>query len=289
MPVLLFAQVDAGILHMVFRYLGLVLAGRQWRSHARPAAPAWRRWLACVAALLGLVLPGLAGAGQVLRIVTIDSAPFGFRTPEGRETGMMYDIGNLIAAEAGLESTNVIVPYQRSALALVSGQADMALRYTNAELAAGAIPVGRVLSLPTIVVAPAGKRLNSLGDLHGKLVAVPRGGQFDTAFDAQQQIRKYEVADYPQMLRMLRLGRVDAGIGSSVGIYYNAQQLGIARDALSKPLVLGVRHFELHLSRKAATPELIERLSGAIARLQARNEIRKVVDQYLRGYDWKLE
>lgn len=45
-----------------------------------------------------------------LRIVTIESAPFGFVGKDGKPTGMMFEIGNLIATEAGFTYTNQITP-----------------------------------------------------------------------------------------------------------------------------------------------------------------------------------
>lgn len=40
-------------------------------------------------------------------------------------TGMMYEIGNLIAAEAGFTYTNEIIPYARTVLVVASGDADL--------------------------------------------------------------------------------------------------------------------------------------------------------------------
>lgn len=237
--------------------------------------------------LLSLVC--LQGAlAKELRIVTIESAPFGFIGKDGKPTGMMYEIGNLIAAEAGFTYTNQITPYARSAHVVARGDADFVLRYRSAELTSSAIPVVGVLSLPTIVVGKPSLKLRSLVDLRGKWVGVPRGGRFDDAFDAEADIQKYQVSDYSQMLKMLMNDRIDAALGSSIGLFYNAHLLGIKKEQLGKPLVLSTQTFELHLSQKTADEETIAALKAAVARLKSRNDIRKVVDKYLNSFDWEL-
>ncbi|QTN29769.1 transporter substrate-binding domain-containing protein [Rhodoferax sp. AJA081-3] len=156
-----------------------------------------RLFLLCTVALLQ-ALPAVQA--KELRIVTIESAPFGFVGPDRQPTGMMYEIGNLIATEAGFTYSNQLTPYARSAHAVVHGDADFVLRYSSAELAAAAIPVTGVLRLPTIVVGKPASRFESLADLHGKTVGTPRGGRFDASFEADTAILKYQVADYSQML-----------------------------------------------------------------------------------------
>lgn len=247
--------------------------------------PRWGLFAVVFAVLLG----GSAVAwARELRIVTIESAPFGFVGEDGKPTGMMFEIGNLIAAEAGFTASNQIEPYQRTALSVVRGEADFVLRYGNPELAQGAIAVTRVLGLPTIIVSKAPTTWRSLSELSGKTVAVPRGGRFDAAFDADTSIHRYEVNDYAQTLRMLLQNRLDAGIGSSVGLYYNASKLGIRKEQLGTPLVLSTQYFELFFSKTNANPATLAALKEAVARLEKRNALQKIVDKYVNDFNWAL-
>jgi len=90
------------------------------------------------------------------------------------------------------------------------------------------------------------------------------------------------------MLKMLMNDRIDAALGSSIGLFYNAYLLGIKKEQLGKPLVLSTQTFELHFSKATADEETIAALKGAVARLKSRNDIRKVVDKYLNSFDWEL-
>lgn len=246
------------------------------------------RW-GLIAVVCAVLLGGSAAAwARELRIVTIESAPFGFVGDDGKPAGMMYEIGNLIASEAGFTASNQIEPYQRTALSVLRGEADFVLRYSNPELEQGAIAVRRVLGLPTIIVGKAPMTWRALSELSGKTVAVPRGGRFDAVFDADTTIRKYEVNDYAQTLRMLLQDRLDAGIGSSVGLYYNASKLGIRKEQLGTPLVLSTQYFELFFSKKTADPATLAALKEAVVRLEKRNVLQPIVDKYVKGFNWAL-
>lgn len=242
--------------------------------------------------LIGLLALGLTGScawAKNLRIVTIDSAPFGLIAKDGSPAGMMFEIGNLIAKEAGFTATNQIIPYARTIPVVVNGDADFVVRYSDPKLTEGAVPVARVLSLPSIVFGKPSLQLKTLHDLHGKTVGRPRGGWFDDDFETDSAILKYETNNYPQALKMLLNDRFDAVIGSSVGLYYNASTLGITREQLGKPLVLSTRHFELHFSKKTADDTTITALKDAILRLHKRNEIKNIVNRYLSAFDWDLQ
>lgn len=245
-----------------------------------------RCWATVCALAWGLATPAIQA--RDLRIVTIDSAPFGFVGADGRPAGIMHDISNLIAREAGFGFTNHVLPYPRTALAVVAGEADFVIRYRSAELEAGAVQVGGVLSLPTIVIGKPSLHLKGLADLHGKIVATPRGGRFDEAFEGDAAITKYPVADYPTALRMLASGRVDAVMGSSVGVLYNAHLAGVKRSQLGQPLILSTQTFVLHFSRKTADAETLAAIRAAMKRLEKRHAFRQVADRYLGGVEWDL-
>lgn len=249
--------------------------------------PAGLRWQSCrrtsVFILMPLVLIALPLSVQArqLRIDTIESLPFGYLDRNGQPTGIMYEIGNRIAEEAGMPYVNAVVPYARTVFDLERGESDFVIRYTNEKLEKVAIQVATIVSLPTIILAPAGSRFRTLADLRGKTVGVVRGGRFDDVFDADGEIMKIDTNNYEQTLRMMMAGRFDAGIGSNVGLYFNAERAGIRREQLAPPLVLGEKHFYLHFSRKTADAETIAAVTEAVKRLQARGEIRRIIQKYV--------
>ena len=236
--------------------------------------------LAYVLLLLGFAI-SLPAHARPLKIQTIESLPFGYINESGQPTGIMYEIGNRIAEEAGMPYVNTIVPYARTVYELEHGNCDFVLRYSNEKLDHIAIQVASIVSLPIIILSAAGNEFKSLSDLHGKTVGVVRGGRFDDAFDADAAIKKADTGNYEQSMRMVMAKRLDAAIGSNVGLYFNARRTGIRPEQLAPPLVLSEKSFYLHFSRRTADDETVAAVKEAVKRLQARGEIRKIIQKYL--------
>ena len=132
-----------------------------------------RRQLCAAALTTGLAPAHAANEPGLLRIETIQSEPFGRVGPQGA-SGLMVDIGLLIAQRAGLAVEHRVVPYARTVLSLQNGTADMVLRFTNDELKVVALQVAPVLPLPTVVVSRRESPVQRLDELTGLSLAVPR-------------------------------------------------------------------------------------------------------------------
>lgn len=223
-----------------------------------------------------------AAMSAPLRIETIKGPPWGFTGSDGQPTGMMHEISNRIAQEAGLPYTNTLVPYARTAFDIESGKADFILRFGNEQMLRAAIPVATIVSMPVIAVGPSGTRYKSLAELHGKTVGVVRSSAYEEKFDADTSIKKYPVNDYVMMANMLAMRRLDAGVGASAGLYYGAYLAGVRPDQLGEPLVLGHNEFVLFFSKQTATPETLKALKTAVDKLSASGEIRSIVNKYVK-------
>jgi ABC-type amino acid transport substrate-binding protein len=227
-------------------------------------------------------------AGVPLKLVTIDGPPWGFVGPNGKPTGMMYEIGNRIAEEAGFTWTNQLVPYARIGPQIAQGQADFVLRFSSEEMVNSAIPVAVVVTMPVIAIGAKGVRLNGVEDLRGKVVGVVRKSRYTEQFDNDPQIRKYEVDNYLQVVRMLKMKRLDAGVGASAGLYYSAHMAGLKSGELGPPLVIGSNDFVLHFSKATANQETVNALSQAVQRLNQRGEIKKIINNYIGEYQFEF-
>lgn len=236
--------------------------------------------LACSAACCAAAVP--------LKLATIDGPPWGFIGTDGKPTGMMYEIGNRIAQEAGFAWTNQLVPYARIGPEIAHGKADFVLRFSSEEMVNAAIPVAVVVTMPVIAVGARGVRFNGLEDLRGKVVGVVRKSRYTEQFDNDPLIRKYEADNYLQVVRMLKMKRLDAGVGASAGLYYSAHMAGLKAEELGPPLVIGSNDFILHFSKATANQETINALSLAVKRLNQRGEIRKIINSYIGEYQFEF-
>ena len=231
-------------------------------------------------ALVLSLLLALPAQARKLKIETIRTDPFGYEDSRGKG-GMMYEIGNLIADTAGLEYDNRVVPYARTVLSLREGTADMVLRFNNEELGTVALQVTPVVGMQTVILTRAGMPVNSLADLHGKLLAVVRSFPVDKRISDDRAIRTYVTDSNEHSVRMLFAGRVDAVLGSDVGMYGAANTLGYASSKFAAPLKLDVREFWLHYSRKTADETTIKTLKTTVEKLQRQGAFTRIQQNYL--------
>lgn len=236
-------------------------------------------------AVLGFMLCLLTASAQSkqLTIVTIDIPPFGVRLEGGQPGGIMYEIGNRIAAQAGFTSRNTLMPYARTVIELKQGRADFVLRFDNDSLGVAAIKVAPIFPLQVIVLGAPGRPLHSLSDLHGLMIGVMRGGRFNDEFAADQDIGKYPISNYAQGLSMVASGRLDGLIGSDLGIYSVAEDMGLTQAQFSQPLVLGEQYFWLFYSRKTADTATLTRLKNAVEQLREQDVFAEIVGRHARA------
>lgn len=236
----------------------------------------------CTVSLLAWLAGGAAGAAEpnVLRIETIQSEPFGRVGPQG-PSGLMYDIGMLIAQRAGLAAENRVVPYARTVLSLQNGASDMVLRFSNDEIKAVAHQVAPVLALPTVLVSRREAPLLRLADLSRLSLAVPRSFPMPDELLNLTGLRLQWVNNNEHAIQMLMSHRVDAAYGSNLGLFGAARGLGLRMQEFARPVVVERQSFWLHLSRRSATPALIERLAKAVESLHRDGSITRLYQRAL--------
>lgn len=247
-------------------------------STAEPPSGLTRR--AWFAAALGVAGGPARSEPEVLRIQTIQSEPFGRLGPQG-PSGLMFDIGVLIAQRAGLAAEHQVVPYARTVLSLQNGAADMVLRFTNDELKAVAHQVAAVLPLPTVVVSRQDAPVQRLEALSGLSLAVPRSFPMPDRLAALSGLRVQSVNNNEHAIQMLRSRRVDAAYGSNLGLFGAARGLGVAMQAFARPVVVERQSFWLHLARRRATPALMKRLARAVESLHRDGSIARLYERAL--------
>ncbi|MBC7712625.1 MAG: hypothetical protein H7177_04775 [Rhizobacter sp.] len=74
--------------------------------------------------------------------------------------------------------------------------------------------------------------------------------------------------------------KLDAVIGSTIGLSSNAKKMNISKTQLGTPLVFEKIYFTLFLSKKCADPQTIFALKKAIKNLISGGEFSKIVKKY---------
>ncbi len=223
-----------------------------------------------------------SSASEQLRIDTIHLYPFGFFTEHGKSTGLLYDMGNLIAQEAGFSYKNRIVPFARMIMELEHGKADFGLFFRSEKNDKIVIPVSHVLLFKNVVMSLRGAKYESLESLHGKL-KVPgfRGARYDESFEKDNLINKYDTTDYHESIRLLFKKRVDAIIGPEIGLLFTAKEFGYSKKDFCEPLVLNTKEVWMQFSKKTAEEKKTDALKSAVEKLLQGGTIQNLTKKYI--------
>lgn len=234
------------------------------------------------ALLLGLVPTAMAAGAQAspaLRAATLLAPMFGMER-QGQADGIFVDVIKELARVSGIRIDNAMVPKVRGQVMLQTGGADLMIGFDSAALLAHARHVAPVASFDVGIIARAGVRLQSLGDLHGLTVGQLRGADYSRAYERDAAILKYDTSTMAQILRMLAMGRVDAAIGVRESLYFGMQSEGIAPQRVGDFLPLESKQAWLHYANRSYDAALAQRLAAALRRMQAAGTIAAIIRRY---------
>lgn len=230
-------------------------------------------------AVLSLPLPPLS-ASELLRIDTIQMAPLGFFTEDGKSAGFFYDLANRIAEEAGFSYQNRIVPFARMINEIESGEADVSIFYRSEKNDKLTIPISALFSLKNIIIGGKGTKFDSVQSLHGKKVARVRGARYDESFDSDPAIKMIETVDYKDSLRMLVHQIADAAVMPETGFLFTVKQTGYSKADFGEPLVLNTKEAWLQFSETAADDKKISALKTAAEKVLKDETIQSLLRKY---------
>lgn len=225
-----------------------------------------------------IMLTASVAVAETLRIVTLALPPYGY-VENGTDTGLNYEVSNLLALEAGFEPDNRIIPLARGMDDVVTGRADMIIMFPNPTINAAAKNLGTILPMETVIFGRADSIYRSLKDVRGKTVASVRGAKYDDRIGKKSGIILYPTASYSQSLKMLLARRVEAVIGPKLGLYFTARANNYPKQAFGEPLVLSIAQGCVFISNKTS-PGVIEKIVDAMIRIQDNGTVRKLLEKY---------
>jgi len=213
---------------------------------------------------------------------TMEQVPYGYVDKNGKTSGVLFDILEQIILESGLELTNELAPTKRLEFILTTKNngctllADVPNIRKNLDLVE---PIDYELKVG--VLPKVGVTLVDYASLKEKVLAVPRGIDFDEKFDNDIELLKVNPPTYLHGVRMLKAGRVDAVVGAISNIMFVAKVEGMFQDDFSAPLVFATNHVHLVCS-KDINKGIRKKLKQAIISLKSKGSIQETLDKYFR-------
>ncbi len=136
-------------------------------------------------------------------------------------------------------------------------------------------------SFESVIVTRKVLSIARVEDLHGQLLALPRGSYKEFPIATDPNIRRYPTNGYEQSAKLLKAGRVDAIAGTALSIYHNLSILSMSRKDVGVILPFDSKPVWLQCAKQQLSDELIARLQQATDSLRAEGVFRRLVEQYV--------
>ena len=177
----------------------------------------------------------------------------------------------------------VSYPYARILHNLKSATLDLALIFKNSSISNDIDYIGPVSYSKIVVASQNNISVKSYADLKNlKNIAVIRNAEFNSDFDNDKSLHKVSVDSYQQAIRMLKHKRVDAVIGSLVGIDYALQQQNMSKNILQNALYISKKEWGLHISKSSQFQSLLPALKKAVQQTYQEDLIYQLYQQQLK-------
>lgn len=236
--------------------------------------------LACIYTSLILSSYSAQANSNTLNVSVPSFAPFNSFAENAQCHGASVMALKHITRHLDIELRFIDYPYARILHSLKSAELDVALIFKNSHINNDVDYIGPVSHSKIVIISKPQLKIEKYTDLHVlKSVAVIRNAQFDDKFDNDHLINKVNVDSYQQAARMLKHNRVDAMIGSLIGIEYALHQQGMSKSMLENAFNLGKKEWGLHFAKKSRFSKLKPLLAEAVKQNYQENLIHHLYQQ----------
>lgn len=241
------------------------------------------RHIVCLAALLVAVPLGAVAAGETLTIVFEEYPPYEYmegETPAGINVAIIREA----CKRMGVRPMFRTMPWKRGLYELKNGAITaLASGFRTADRERYAVFPRHYLSQEVnsiFVCRGSTLKVDSLGDLRGRIVGVVREYSYGPEFDSFSGMRLDAVSSNTLLVGKLADRRVDAIAGNLRVIKFLAGRLGLG-SCINPVYELSSEPLYLFFSKKAlaSMPDLVRRYDAAMDSMEADGTLRRLRDQ----------
>ena len=223
--------------------------------------------------------PALSSSNQGdlknFNMLTLSQIPYGFVTPDGNTTGVLYEILNHVMALSGVGKSNDIIPFKR-VLARINAKQQFCTIAANTPLSANVFdlvePIGYQISAG--ILPAKGINLINYSNLKNLKIDTTLGAYIDERFNNDDSLKKVISSKYENAMKMLINGRVDAVAGAIPALAYIAKRQGLDQNSFGNPLVYDP--YDLFLVCSYDIPaDIRSKLKSALVNLKASGKVQK--------------
>jgi ABC-type amino acid transport substrate-binding protein len=231
--------------------------------------------------VFGCQLSIVVVASDVLLFGTLDLAPLALDQEGNGNRGFITDIHHAISDKSQIAIINEVLPLARLMKHLKKGSIDCAVFIRSAWSEQTFSPIAEVNpNFDSVIITRKDLKITRLADLHGKLLAMPRGSFPQLPVSTDPKIIRYFTNSYAQGTRLLKYGRVDAIAGNALSLIYNLETMQLEPDEIGTILTFDNQPLWLHCRKNQLTDEIVSRLRVATDALRNEGVFQRLLDKY---------
>ncbi|MGK0291594.1 MAG: polar amino acid transport system substrate-binding protein [bacterium] len=159
--------------------------------------------------------PFIFGADIILKAGLPAFPPFADPSLKNTQKGSVTNLYKMLEKELGVKIKIKYDPYARVLKNMKTGEMDLAIIFKNQSLKRKVNYIGKISLSRVVILFRKGKSIKRYEDLYRfRSIAILHKANFQKRFDRDKKLKKHSVSNYSQAIKMLRLGRVDAAVGS---------------------------------------------------------------------------
>lgn len=241
-----------------------------------------------VALMINISITSPVSAQECMSMHVVLNTAAGYLDDAGEITGYHNDFLTALEEASGICMEKKLMPHSRAKRSIQIGAHDGGIlgRSNNAE--DGAEHIIKLLTSKTVIIPRKGLTLNNADDLSKIKIARIRKGNVNNALSDVLNTSCIDVTDYENGLQLLRRGRVDAVMGTALGLNIIINDLKMEQEVnLSGELIIEQREVWLVLSKKSKYIDKVEQLREAAQALIDKGVLENILKKYF-GENWKL-
>lgn len=173
-------------------------------------------------------------------------------------------------------------PYARMLNSLKTGELDVALLFKNNTVTEEVEYIGPLSMSKILVISQPESIIKEYKDLYLlDSIGVIRNAQFNKKFDQDKQLNKVNVSSYNQAIRLLKLKRIHAVIGSKIGLEYAIYQENMDKKLIANAFNFGEKESGLHLSKKSPLMKILPLIKASVKEVYKENLLEQLYKQQI--------
>jgi len=241
-----------------------------------------------IALMLNIFITSPVSAQACMSMHVVLNTAAGYLDDAGEIAGYHNDFLTALEKESGICMNKKLMPHSRAKRSIQIGAHDGGILGRSNNSDEGAEYIIKLVTSKTVIIPKKGLTLNNAEDLSKIKIARIRKGNVNNALGDVLNMSWVDVTDYEHGLQLMRRGRLDAVMGTALGLNIIINNLEMAQEVnLSGELIIEQREVWLVLSKKSQYIDKVDQLREAAQVLIDKGVLGNILKKYF-GENWRL-